>query len=192
MKIRKGFVSNSSTTSFTCEICGNSESGWDSVGITDFGFFQCENGHVLCLEHKLDVDLTTEEMRAILLREIGQSLNQAELDELRTCDADVLEDWWADQGYNNYEMPEIFCPVCQFLGLSSEDAAKFLLKETGVSWDDAFAFVKATNKRRKKLYPTEYVMYVTMTLNKDISGLPMELKQRFGTYRKFKEWLREK
>jgi len=50
MKIRQGFVSNSSTTSFTCDLCGHSESGYDSVGIADFGFWSCENEHVICFD----------------------------------------------------------------------------------------------------------------------------------------------
>lgn len=29
MKIRLGFVSNSSSCSFTCPVCGNSQFGWD-------------------------------------------------------------------------------------------------------------------------------------------------------------------
>lgn len=48
MKIRRGFVSNSSTTSFTCEICGATEAGSDSLSHTDFGFVMCENEHLMC------------------------------------------------------------------------------------------------------------------------------------------------
>ena len=44
MKTRNGFVSNSSSSSFVCSICGESESGWD-LGLSDFEMFECENGH---------------------------------------------------------------------------------------------------------------------------------------------------
>lgn len=47
MKIRKGFVSNSSSTSFVCEICGESESGWD-LCLSDSGMVECINGHTFC------------------------------------------------------------------------------------------------------------------------------------------------
>lgn len=51
MKIRHGFVSNSSTSSFLCMVCGNMEAGSDCVGMSDYGFGACENGHEFCLEH---------------------------------------------------------------------------------------------------------------------------------------------
>ena len=52
MKTRNGFVSNSSTTSFTCEICGAKEAGSDCVDMEEYGFCNCENGHTICLDHR--------------------------------------------------------------------------------------------------------------------------------------------
>ena len=47
MKIRKGFVTNSSSTSYICEISGEkSDAVWDSEDMRDFGFVQCPNEHV--------------------------------------------------------------------------------------------------------------------------------------------------
>ena len=191
MVIRHGFVSNSSTTSFTCEVCGASESGWDSVGIRDFGFFQCVNGHVLCEEHQLDVELTVEEMRDHLLEHYAKWYEVEDVEALKACDEEYVLDLWNDAGCNSYEVPETYCPVCQFLEISNSDTARFLLKETGIPREEAFAVVKAANKRRKKLYDSEYVMYVLQKTGKDISDLPVQLKGRFGTYAKFKEWLGE-
>ena len=50
MKIRQGFVSNSSSSSFTCDVCGNTESGMD-CGLSDFYMSQCVNGHTFCDHH---------------------------------------------------------------------------------------------------------------------------------------------
>jgi hypothetical protein len=61
MKIRIGFVSNSSTTSFTCDVCGYSESHHDSVGIEEFGMMECENGHIICQKEMLEEWRKTEE-----------------------------------------------------------------------------------------------------------------------------------
>ena len=47
MKIRTGFVSNSSTSSFICCVCGNMEAGSDSCGMEDYGFLRCEKEHEL-------------------------------------------------------------------------------------------------------------------------------------------------
>lgn len=60
MKIRKGFVSNSSGSSFICAICNHSEYVHD-MALTEAGFAQCENEHVFCEEHLLD-GVTSEDL----------------------------------------------------------------------------------------------------------------------------------
>jgi len=45
MKIRQGFVSNSSSSSFICEISGRVESGMD-LCLSDIEMTECENGHL--------------------------------------------------------------------------------------------------------------------------------------------------
>jgi hypothetical protein len=46
MKVRLGFVTNSSSTSYICEVCGTQEEGYD--GAPD-GWFSCyEHGHTMC------------------------------------------------------------------------------------------------------------------------------------------------
>jgi hypothetical protein len=60
MKIRKGFVSNSSSSSFICEICAHTETGYDQSP-TELGFVQCVNEHIFCEEHLLQ-DAATEDL----------------------------------------------------------------------------------------------------------------------------------
>ena len=62
MKIRNGFVSNSSSSSFICDICGASEVGYDSVP-SDLGMDFCEHGHLFCQSHlkKIDKEITRKE-----------------------------------------------------------------------------------------------------------------------------------
>ena len=47
MKIRIGFVSNSSSSSFTCSVCSEVFSGWD-ISVRDVDHHQCINGHIFC------------------------------------------------------------------------------------------------------------------------------------------------
>lgn len=54
MKIRNGFVSNSSSSSFICEVSGVSESGWDASR-KDLGFVVCVNGHTFLEEYAIDI-----------------------------------------------------------------------------------------------------------------------------------------
>lgn len=55
MKLRFGFVSNSSVTSFVCEICGRQEAGMD-MSMRDFDFVTCENDHLFCADEMLEYD----------------------------------------------------------------------------------------------------------------------------------------
>ena len=56
MKVRLGFVSNSSSSSFLCQICGGEVSGMDMC-LDDAGFIECVKKHVFCEDH------VTEEIR---------------------------------------------------------------------------------------------------------------------------------
>ena len=47
MKIRSGFVSNSSSSSFLCDVCGCMESGYDA-SLADMEMHECVNGHTVC------------------------------------------------------------------------------------------------------------------------------------------------
>ena len=50
MKIRNGFVSNSSSSSFICNICGGLEGGYE-CSLSDVEMEECEHGHTFHLEH---------------------------------------------------------------------------------------------------------------------------------------------
>jgi hypothetical protein len=58
MKSRNGFVSNSSTTSFTCEICGD-ECGGQDLGLNEAEMICCLNQHYMdigCIPKNLKDD----------------------------------------------------------------------------------------------------------------------------------------
>lgn len=69
MKIRKGFVSNSSSSSFTCDVCGENCSGMD-MGLKDAEMYECEEGHTFCESHASSdpekAYTTAEEKRAFV------------------------------------------------------------------------------------------------------------------------------
>ena len=53
MKIRLGFVSNSSSSSYTCCFCGEEVSGMDMC-LSEAGMSECKNGHYVCDDHLLE------------------------------------------------------------------------------------------------------------------------------------------
>jgi hypothetical protein len=146
MKIRLGFVSNSSTTSFTCCVCGETETGMD-VSLYDIDWYQCVNEHCLCPDD--------------LLEDVPESDDEE----------------WRDH------IPEACCPVCKFTIFTDKDLANYLERLTNVSRADAFAQVKQANKRRKKLYDNEYVMYACDVKGLTREGITNQIKQTFTTYR---------
>ena len=109
MKIRQGFVSNSSSTSFLCEVCGEVESGMD-MSLDDAGMYECTNGHTFCVAHAIGNSVVGEDGEKILTE---RSL--------------VLEEG------DEYNIPAENCPCCSFKELSSFDLTKYLLWKTNMS-----------------------------------------------------------
>lgn len=54
MKVRKGFVSNSSSSSFICDLTGNTEGGWDA-SLSDVEMVECTNNHTFLYDGFPDV-----------------------------------------------------------------------------------------------------------------------------------------
>lgn len=54
MKYRSDFVTNSSSSSYTCDICGRTESGWD-MGLSEAEMVECVNGHIFCADEMLEL-----------------------------------------------------------------------------------------------------------------------------------------
>ena len=48
MKVRVGYVSNSSSSSFVCNVCGRLESGYD-CSPSDFEMYELDCGHTVCI-----------------------------------------------------------------------------------------------------------------------------------------------
>jgi hypothetical protein len=167
MKIRQGFVSNSSSSSFTCCVCGEEESGWD------LEYDTCERGHDLCGDCSIEADSPCDDC------------DEEDDDKCSACPhhADL-------EAKNEGCIPECCCPVCTFKAIAPEEAALFLEKEHGVSRVLVFSIIKKGNPRRRKLYDKEYVDYVLGTKLglSDVAFLE-QLKSRFGTYQKFMEYM---
>lgn len=196
MKFRKDFVTNSSSSSYICEICGRNESGYD-LSLSDCEMMECVNGHIFCCDEALERPTKQEMLKMIMENEWNKekwdgtthSYRDFSEEELIVMDEDTLFDDFCSSGYN-YDVPECMCPICQFIEYSECDLSTYLLKEYGVSRDEVFAEVKKFNKRRKKLYENEYITYVCKEFNLNPTEIVAGWKEKFGTYSNFKASLR--
>lgn len=181
MKLRTDFVTNSSSSSFVCEICGHVESGFD-MSISEAEMMECVNGHTFCWEEALERPSKKEIIKLMLEDEYNSKTEN----ELMDMDEDTLFEELAECYYN---VPECMCPICQFIEYSEYDMSAYLLKEYNVSRNEVFEEVKKLNKRRKKLYENEYITYVCNKFNLNPIEIVQGWKERFGSYGEFKTWL---
>lgn len=166
MIVRLGFVSNSSSSSYTCTVCGNTESGWD-LGLTDAYMFECEKGHVCCDDHRLTPSVSAVKehlVAAARAREPSKwtkenpeclaDFRQRREDaiaaaEAITLDMDldaVLENEDLFPEGERYEAPDLFCPVCQLQHVIPEDVLAYLLQQTGRTKEEVETEIKSRFK----------------------------------------------
>lgn len=191
MKYRKDFVTNSSSSSYVCEICGRTETVWDG-SLSDIDMMRCVNGHVFCCDEALATPSKKELIKMILENEWNKVSNKRSYSEeelLKMDEDDLFNDFCSYGGH--YEVPECVCPICQFIEYSESDLSAYLLKEYKIPRDEVFAEIKRFNKRRKKLYENEYITYVCKRFDLNPTEIVAGWKEKFGTYWKFKKWLRE-
>ncbi len=162
MKIRKGFVSNSSSSSFVCDICGANESGWD-MGLEDAGMSSCANGgHTFCDSHMTNKEewsfesLSLDERRKLC---VDGAYGDEKKEELQKTDEEGLNDFYLDniEPEERYEIPSSGCPCCLLSELPDYDILEYLLFSNKCTREDVL------NKIRDK-----YANYEEML--KDIKG----------------------
>ena len=181
-------MTNSSSSSFVCEICGKAETYYD--GLSEVDGCECENGHQICLEHLLEP--SREEMIEYILGETYYGSDrggefQYTREELDQMDDDGLYNIL--RGRYDCEVASLLCPICQFEEYSSYDMASYLLTKYKIPKDEVFAEIKKQNKRRRKLYDYEYIAYVVGKLGLNLSEIQASWKETYKTYRDFEQSL---
>jgi hypothetical protein len=193
MKIRQGFVSNSSSSSYTCNVCDFSEHAWEPPD----EFYYCVKGHGLCMDcHRLNNDGLTE----IANKSIDEICDILNLDPEQKWDKDSIEELQKEDEVGKIEiihtivieddLPSFFCPVCNFDVVITRDIKQYLLKETGITTEEVFRHIKEMNKRRKKLYDNEYVAYVCAKTGITTTDFTKEIKHKFSNYDEFQQYIR--
>ena len=135
MKTRSGFVSNSSSSSFTCNVCGETQSGMD-MGLSECGMFECEHGHTVCDDHQRKVEITDADKKALLLSRLAKQTWRKDIAEKITAEINAystgeLEDQYREACYEG--SPSVLCPICSFEKLDDTDGLLYLLKKSGLT-----------------------------------------------------------
>ena len=147
MKIRNGFVSNSSSSSFICDISGRSESGYD-MSMEDTGMYECVNGHTIDEDYVLDYDYK-ELVISILETQVASHGDkygdEKYLNDIKKLDGDDVEEYVEENEIElelRYSLPEIACPICQLKHSTKDDMVSYLLKELGKTGEDVQGEIK--------------------------------------------------
>jgi hypothetical protein len=146
MKIRNGFVSNSSSSSFVCDVCGEDVSGMD-MGIADAEMIECTYSHVVCDSHAKN------------LQEHFDTCDAKEEEKRKEKEAKG-EKWYGGySGDRRYDVPPRHCPLCNLEGLCSSDELAYYRMRFGMDNEDVLediietfkdypSFIKAVSEAR--------------------------------------------
>ena len=136
MKVRKGFVSNSSSSSFICDVCGNDYSGMDA-SLEDAMMYECSNGHTFCEDHleKFLKTLSFNDIKSLVSSFMNEELKDCKKD--RRAELIGMIAIWNDfipedpkdyvsetieflventskicGDWSDRKVPEVLCPIC--------------------------------------------------------------------------------
>jgi len=146
MKIRNGYVSNSSSSSFICEISGRVEAEYD-LSIEDAGMYECTNGHTFDEDYVLEFDekdIIIESLKEKIIRfedyirtsddpdyylERIKSVKEDIVKLESSEDNDIVDEYHDELSEIRYELPAKYCPICQMEHVTDKDLISYLLKE---------------------------------------------------------------
>ncbi len=146
MKFRNACVSNSSSSSYICEICDHAESGYD-LGMAEAEFISCVNDHTICEGHVLDYI-----MEKGFIAELKQYL--IDNDEARESDVEDIDEANAliECGEIRWNLPAAFCPCCNFHSLARYDYHRYLETLTDINKQTALGILKTKFGTTKELW----------------------------------------
>ena len=143
MRIRTGFVSNSSSSSFICDICGEDYSGWEA-GLDDAEMMECTEGHTICDSEIIEFLSKYPDGKSLRLKlkalvnkhKAGDKYDMVPslLEKINDIDSLLDEDFFYElTNYLSdcdcdfrYAIPPFLCPICMLNHIESETILKYI------------------------------------------------------------------
>jgi len=172
MKKRNGFVSNSSSSSFICEICGEEVIGQD-ISLENANMYQCVAGHTICEDH-VTIDIESDEFAKKLLQYKIDSYYKS----YKKTNDDFYLQWSNDykqylKDYDNMDdstkeevredlelrsnIPQETCAICSMKSIRMIDVTSYLLYKFDLDCDKVkeemalkFATLEEMNEKMRK------------------------------------------
>jgi hypothetical protein len=136
MKKRLGFVSNSSSSSFTCDISGQTESGYDMC-LSDAEMVESKWG-TYCERY--------------LLKPFEEICQQPTEEFIKACpgysEEDLLEAWQYDL---RDSIPDKYCPLFNLKNITNDVLIKYLFKSSGKTREQICDEIRSKFKNLKEL-----------------------------------------
>jgi len=215
MKIRRDFVSNSSSSSYVCDVCSEEVSGMD-LSLREAEMVECVNDHTICESHTMesdepdftDQDLMEEnpelfeKLRKMVLADSKYRFDDIDGKSLMECfsispDAAKTIPYTKEEierykYYSDFDADRgnIYITTEQFHALSVKDFFK----------EFAEKIEEITSKLTEKKCPCcsfnnmvqrEALRYLMKIHDVTEEAYLEEIKNRFGSYAEFQEYIRE-
>lgn len=134
MKYRKDFVTNSSSSSYTCEICGSEESGWDYC-LSDVEMVECENGHTFCERHMhvSAKDLIEACVQVNKDNEDDEWDDPIDVESLRDESDEIVLEAYLRSFETRENVSAKFCPICNMETANDRDIISYFLKKNNLT-----------------------------------------------------------
>ncbi len=162
MKIREGFISNSSTTSFTCDACGEVHAFHDSVSLEDMDIIEYACGHGVCCEkHNMndkDVQKKWEEGVRQAMKEKQEKLRGTEPNKYQSAEdfqreiskiQEVLDiedpEEFRDNLFGSWDgyNPSSLCPVCSLSSMNNDYIFDYLVAKFQLNLKEVHEEIKS-------------------------------------------------
>jgi hypothetical protein len=162
MRFRTDFVTNSSSSSFVCEICNEAEGGYD-LSISDTHFLMCEAGHTFCIGHLSNAEI--ESFCEKIIKDNSFNNNYSEmistlLEEYKNIEGnyyedDIIVELSSREFLDRYNWPSEFCPICKKRLIPDYELLEFLL----ISYDLEKDMVSSKNTKKNGIILEETNLY---------------------------------